>query len=347
MGTDKGALAGAPGSEADPAAAPAEHQPDPETLIRMYQSMLEIRSFEDRVFDLFAAGRVPGSTHLGQGQEAVAVGACFAVQPTDLMVCTYRGHAACLAKGMDLRSSMAEILGRVTGCCRGKGGSMHLMDPSVGAMGSFAVVGAGIPVAAGLAWAALIRGTGQVTLSFFGDGATNIGTFHEALNLASIWKLPVVFICENNLYGEYSPLATTTPVSVLAIRAASYGMEGVTIDGNDVGVVYQATQRAVVKARHGGGPTLLECRTYRQKGHSRGDPATYRPSEEVGYWLSRDPIVLLRKHLVEAESLSDAEADEMSAVALARVQEAERVALADPFPAEAEIYADVYREALI
>jgi len=320
--------------------------PEPDVLVRMYRAMLEIRQFEDRVFDLFAEGKVSGSTHLAQGQEAVAVGACFAVRPDDLMVCTYRGHHECLAKGMPLRTAMAEILGRSTGCCGGKGGSMHLTDVSIGAMGSFAIVGAGLPVACGLAWAAQHRGIDQVTLCFFGDGATNIGAFHEALNLAAVWKLPVVFVCENNLYGEYSPIATTTPVADLAVRASAYAMEHRIVDGNDVEAVYQDVAWAAARARDGAGPAFLECKTYRQKGHSRGDPARYRPPGELEQWLARDPIVLLRKRLLEGGQLSEDDADKIAAEAETAVREAEQAALDDPYPDDASLAADVYAEAI-
>ena len=324
----------------------AEATPDPDERIAMYRAMLEIRHFENRVFDLFAQGEVAGSTHLCQGQEAVAVGACRAIRRTDLMVCTYRGHGQCLAKGMDLRAAMAEILGRSTGCCGGKGGSMHLTDVSVGAMGSFAIVGAGIPVAAGLAWAAQTRETDQVVLSFFGDGATNIGAFHEGLNLASVWKLPVVFICENNLYGEYSPIATTTPLTDLADRAVSYGMPGVIVDGNDVLAVRSAVAAAVDAARAGDGPTLLECKTYRQKGHSRGDLATYRPPGELDHWLSRDPISLFRAQLVEQGVLTDERAEQIDGEAKKAVRSAEKQALDDPFPESSALLAHTYAEEL-
>jgi acetoin:2,6-dichlorophenolindophenol oxidoreductase subunit alpha len=315
-----------------------------EMRARMYRAMLEIRHFEDRVFDLFAEGRVAGSTHLGQGQEAVSVGACLALRPDDLMVCTYRGHAACLAKGMGLREAMAEILGRATGCCGGKGGSMHLTDVSVGAMGSFAIVGAGIPVACGLAWAAQHRGTGQVVACFFGDGATNIGAFHEGLNLASVWRLPAVFVCENNLYGEYTPIAETTPVADVAVRAGAYAMPGVVVDGNDVEAVYSVVGEAAARARAGEGPTLLEAKTYRQKGHSRGDPATYRPPGELGAWLERDPISRLRLRLVDSGTLSEAEAERIAGEAKAALAAAEAAALADPFPGEAALVRHVYAE---
>jgi len=312
-----------------------------ETLLSMYRALLEIRGFEDRVFDLFAQGKVAGSTHLGQGQEAVSVGACFALRPDDLMVCTYRGHAACLAKGMGLRAAMAEILGRATGCCGGKGGSMHLTDVAVGAMGSFAVVGAGIPVAAGLAWGAQHRGSGQVTLCFFGDGAANIGAFHEGLNLASVWKLPVVFVCENNLYGEYTPITDTTPVADLAVRAAAYAMPGEVVDGNDVEAVHAAVAEAAGRARAGDGPTLVEAKTYRHKGHSRGDPAKYRPPGELEAWLERDPITRLRRRLLDT-GVAAVDVEQVAAEVQAAVAEAEVAALADPYPSEDALARHVY-----
>jgi acetoin:2,6-dichlorophenolindophenol oxidoreductase subunit alpha len=314
-----------------------------ETLLSMYRALLEIRGFEDRVFDLFAQGKVAGSTHLGQGQEAVSVGACFALRPDDLMVCTYRGHAACLAKGMGLRAAMAEILGRATGCCGGKGGSMHLTDVAVGAMGSFAVVGAGIPVAAGLAWGAQHRGSGQVTLCFFGDGAANIGAFHEGLNLASVWKLPVVFVCENNLYGEYTPITDTTPVADLAVRAAAYAMPGEVVDGNDVEAVHAAVVEAAGRARAGDGPTLVEAKTYRHKGHSRGDPAKYRPPGELEAWLERDPIARLRRRLLDT-GVAAVDVEQVATEVQAAVAEAEVAALADPYPSEDALARHVYAE---
>ena len=326
------------------ASRPGGQQLPRELLVRMYRTMLEIRCFEDRVFDLFAEGKVAGSTHLAQGQEATSVGACSALRPDDLMVCTYRGHAACLAKGMGLREAMAEILGRATGCCAGKGGSMHLTDVEVGAMGSFAIVGAGIPVACGLAWAARYRGTGQVVACFFGDGAANIGAFHEGLNLASVWKLPVVFICENNLYGEYTPIADTTPVADLATRAAAYAMPGEVVDGNDAEVVHSAVTAAAGRARAGEGPTLLEAKTYRQKGHSRSDPAKYRPPGELEAWLARDPIVVLRQRLVSLGALSEERAEAVAAEARESVADAEAAALADPFPDAAALRRQVYAE---
>jgi TPP-dependent pyruvate/acetoin dehydrogenase alpha subunit len=270
-----------------------------ETQLDFLRAMVEIRGFEDECHRLFAQGMVRGSTHLCQGQEAVVVGACRALQENDTMTCTYRGHGAVLAMGAPLDRSFAEILGKADGLCRGKGGSMHLTDVSVGAFGSFAIVGGHLPIAAGLAFASRYRGSDEVTLCFFGDGTANIGAFHEALNLASIWKLPAIFVCENNLYGEYSPIASTTPVARLADRAASYGMPGHQVDGNAVLDMHSAVADAAARARAGDGPTLIEALTYRQKGHSRSDPATYRPAGELEAWLERDPIKLLEAHLAE------------------------------------------------
>ena len=268
--------------------------------VEWLRTMLEIRFFEDECHRLFARGLVRGSTHLCQGQEGVAVGACRALRATDKMACTYRGHGAVLAKGAALDRSFGEILGKAGGLCGGKGGSMHLTDMAVGAIGSFAIIGGHLPIVLGTAFAAQYEDRDEVSLCFFGDGSTNIGAFHEALNMASIWKLPAIFVCENNLYGEYSPLASTTPIEHLVERAASYGMVGVQIDGNDVGLVYETVGEAADRARAGEGPTFVEALTYRHKGHSRSDPAAYRPEGELEVWLERDPIVLLERSLVEA-----------------------------------------------
>lgn len=261
------------------------------------RSMLEIRFFEDECHRMFAQGLVRGSTHLCQGQEGVVVGACRAVNVSDKMLCTYRGHGAVLAKGAPLDRAFGEILGKAGGLCGGKGGSMHLTDMTVGAVGSFAIVGGHLPIALGVAFEAQYSGRDEVTLCFFGDGSTNIGAFHEALNMASLWKLPVIFICENNLYGEYSPLASTTPIERLADRADSYGMPSATIDGNDVELVWNTISDWAANARAGAGPVLIEALTYRQKGHSRSDPAKYRPEGELEEWLARDPITLLERKL--------------------------------------------------
>jgi TPP-dependent pyruvate/acetoin dehydrogenase alpha subunit len=315
---------------------------DRELLLSLHRRMLEIRLFEDEVMRLFMQNLVRGSTHLYQGQEAVAVGACTVLRPGDTMTCTYRGHGAVLAMGAPLDRSMAEILGKANGLCNGKGGSMHLTDVSVGALGSFAVVGAHLPFTAGTALAAQYLGTGAVSLAFFGDGTTNIGAFHEALNLAAIWKLPAVFVCENNLYGEYSPLATTTPVDRLADRAGAYAMAAEQVDGNDVLEVRRVVGAAVSRARAGDGPSLVEALTYRQKGHSRTDPGAYRPPGELERWLERDPITLLERILTERGVVSMDELERARAEVAENVRAATERALSWPDPEPDERFQDVY-----
>jgi acetoin:2,6-dichlorophenolindophenol oxidoreductase subunit alpha len=295
------------------------------------RSMREIRSFEGECHRLFAQGLVRGSTHLCDGQEAVVVGAAAVTRPGDTMTCTYRGHGAVLAMGAPLDRTFSEILGKADGLCGGKGGSMHLTDVSVGALGSFAIVGAHLPISTGAAFAARYRETGALNLCFFGDGATNIGAFHEALNLAAVWALPVIFVCENNLYGEYSPIASTTPVERLADRASSYDMPGVRIDGNDVGAVFEALSTAAERARRLEGPTLIEAMTYRQRGHSRSDPGAYRPEGELERWLERDPILLL-EHALRGDGVSREQLEGIREEAEAAVGAALDRAMAAPDP---------------
>jgi TPP-dependent pyruvate/acetoin dehydrogenase alpha subunit len=311
-------------------------------LLRLHRQMVEIREFEDEVMRLFARNLIRGSSHLCQGQEAVAVGACAALTDGDTMTCTYRGHGAVLAMGAPLDRSMAEILGRAGGLCAGKGGSMHLTDVSVGALGSFAVVGAHLPFACGTALTAQTLGTGAVSLCFFGDGATNIGAFHEAMNLASVWKLPVVFVCENNLYGEYSPLASTTAVERLTDRATSYAMAAAQVDGNDVLAVRDAVAGACERARAGAGPTFLEALTYRHMGHSRADPGAYRPAGELDRWRERDPITLFEQHLQRAERVPRDRLDVVRATARQAVADATSRALDWPEPAPGERFKSVW-----
>jgi pyruvate dehydrogenase E1 component alpha subunit len=306
-----------------------------------HRRMLEIREFEDEVMRLFARNLVRGSTHLCQGQEAVAVGACSALREGDTMTCTYRGHGAVLAMGAPLDRAMAEILGKAAGLCGGKGGSMHLTDVAIGALGSFAVVGAHLPFACGTALAAQSLGTGSASLCFFGDGSTNIGAFHEAMNLASVWKLGVVFVCENNLYGEYSPLAATTPVERLTDRAAAYAMTAAQVDGNDVVAVGDAVAEACARARRGDGPTFLEALTYRHMGHSRSDPGSYRPAGELERWQERDPITLVEARL-EAAGTARADLDAARAAARRAVEEATARALGWPEPSPDERFQNVW-----
>jgi TPP-dependent pyruvate/acetoin dehydrogenase alpha subunit len=311
-------------------------------LLALHRRMLEIRAFEDECRRLFALNLVRGSTHLYQGQEAVAVGACSVLQPGDVMSCTYRGHGAVLAMGAPLDRAMAEILGKADGLCRGKGGSMHLTDLSVGAFGSFAVVGAHLPFAVGAALTAQLKRTGAVSLAFFGDGTTNIGAFHEALNLAAVWRVPAVFVCENNLYGEYSPLAATTPVERLADRAASYAMPAERVDGNDVLAVREVVGAAVDRARAGDGPTFVEALTYRQQGHSRTDPGAYRPPGELERWLERDPLIISGRHLEERGLADAAGLERLRTDVAAEVRAAVERVLGWPDPDPAERFEDVW-----
>jgi acetoin:2,6-dichlorophenolindophenol oxidoreductase subunit alpha len=313
-----------------------------ELLLDLQRRMLEIRAFEDEVMRLFMQNLVRGSTHLYQGQEAVAVGACSALRPGDTIACTYRGHGAVLAMGAPLDRAMGEILGKANGLCRGKGGSMHLTDVEAGILGSFAIVGAHLPIVVGAALSAQHRGTGAVSVAFFGDGTVNIGAFHEALNLASVWRLPAIFVCENNLYGEYSPVRWTTPIERLADRAAAYAMPSEQVDGNDVLAVREVVGQAVERARAGEGPSFVEALTYRQKGHSRSDPGAYRPPGELEQWLERDPIVLFERHLLEHGVASDEELQRLRQDAEQAVREATDRALGWPDPDPEERFEDVY-----
>jgi TPP-dependent pyruvate/acetoin dehydrogenase alpha subunit len=270
-----------------------------------YRQMLLIRAFEDKVQELFMSGQIQGTTHLCQGQEAVSVGSVSAMLEGDVQTNTYRGHGEALALGMAPEVAFAELMGRSTGGSKGLGGSMHLIDTAKGNIGANAIVGAGMPIAVGAAMAFKMRKQPHVALTFFGDGATNIGTFHESLNMAAVWKAPVVFIISNNLYGEYSPLRTTTPIDDLAKRAEPYGMPGVITDGQDVEAVNAAVSTAVERARNGEGPSLLEMKTYRYKGHSRSDPAKYRPEGELDVWKERDPLLVYGQRLASEGMLAE------------------------------------------
>ena len=292
------------------------------TSLELYRKMTEIRLFEKRAYDLFMQNLVKGTTHLGTGQEAVAAGVSQVMRDDDYMFVTYRGHNHVLARGTPMTQVMAELLGRENGLMHGKGGSMHLLDTSRGILGAYAIIGAQLVIANGSAWSALYRGSGQVTVCFLGDGATNIGAFHEALNLAVVWALPVVFICENNHYMEYTAIETVTAVKrPAADRAPAYGLPAVVVDGNDVEAVHAAAAAAIDRAREGGGPALIEAITYRHGGHSRADPGKYRPADEVAEWLGRDPIPAYRGVLisrgVDEEVLDQIDADAKAAVDLA------------------------------
>jgi len=281
-----------------PAAAGINDDIGEETRLKLYRSQVLLREAEQRAFDLFLQNLVKGTSHLSLGQEAVAAGFGCAMQPGDLSFCTYRGHAHTLARGVPVEKVLGELMQRDNGLMRGKGGSMHLTSAEHGVMGSYAIIGAHLPIACGAAWRAQYKGAKDVSVCFFGDGTTNIGAFHEALNFAAVWKLPVIFVCENNLYMEYTPISSVTAVAQPAAdRASAYGLERILIDGNDADVVYRTAQDAFAKARAGGGPSLIECLTYRHSGHSRADPAKYRPEGELEKWKERDPVKLYRERL--------------------------------------------------
>ena len=313
-----------------------------EKMIEIYRKMLEIRFFEEKVFELYGQNLVPGTIHLYAGEEAVAVGVCANLRKDDYIVSTHRGHGHCIAKGARLDKTMAEILGKKTGYCKGKGGSMHIADFSIGMLGATAVVGAGIPIATGAGLSIKLRGTNQVTACFFGDGASNQGTFHEGINMAAIWKLPVLFVCENNFYAMGTRQTQVMLIKHIAKRAVAYGIPGVSVDGNDVLAVYEAAKEGVERARSGDGPTLIECKTYRQKGHSRWDPASYRPKDEVEDWLSKDPIYRLKSRLLENGKISESEATLIEKEVAEALEDAVKFAIDSPYPASKEALEDVY-----
>ena len=270
------------------------------TRLRMWQLQLEVRHVEQRAHDLFFQNLIKGTSHLAIGQEAIASACAAVMRPDDYTFCTYRGHAHTLVRGASMEGVLGELMGRECGMLGGKGGSMHLTDVEKGAMGSYAIIGAHLPIAAGAAWKAQYLKTGQISFCFFGDGTTNIGAFHEALNFSVIWKLPVVFVCENNLYMEYTPIADVTAVEhPAADRAGAYGLESIIVDGNDADRVYRVARDAAEQARAGDGPSLIEAKTYRHSGHSRADPATYRPEGELEKWLERAPLKIYRKRLID------------------------------------------------
>jgi acetoin:2,6-dichlorophenolindophenol oxidoreductase subunit alpha len=318
--------------------------PKPEELLDLFERMAVIRATEKAAYDLFMSGLVKGTTHLAAGHEAVAVGASAALRPDDYVFATYRGHHHAIARGATPEACLAELMSRATGLCAGKGGSMHLTVAAGNMLGSYAIVGSHLPIACGAAWSAKLRGSGQVAVAFFGDGATNIGAFHEALNLAAVWRLPALFVCENNLYMEYTPIASVTAVAQPAAdRAPAYGLPAEVIDGNDVVAVLEATSRAVDRARAGNGPTIIEALTYRQYGHSRSDPAKYRPKEEVDEWLRRDPLTLLAERL-RGDGVAEQAVEERRKRAQEVVAAAVEAAKAAPPPDEATALTDVWAD---
>jgi pyruvate dehydrogenase E1 component alpha subunit len=315
-----------------------------EAELRDYERMVFIRYVESKIDVLYRQGKVRGPAHLGIGHEAIAVGAASVLRPDDQSIGTYRGHAHALARGAPADAVLRELLGREGGICAGKGGSMHITSIEHGYYGSYAIIGAHMPIACGLAWANKLQGLDRVTLCFFGDGATNIGAFHEAMNLAAVWRLPIVWICENNHYMEYTHISTVIPVDrPAADRAGAYGMTPVLVDGNDVGAVRAAVGDAVDRARAGGGPGLIEAETYRLTGHSVADPAKYRSAEEVAEWAERDPL-LRQAAVLSAAGMADAELDALAERLKRQVDELAAEALAAPEPEPAAAWTDMWSD---
>ena len=312
-----------------------------EKLLEMYRTMHTIRYFDTRINELYGEGLIHESVHLSIGQEAVATGICAALRPDDYIVSTHRAHAHSIAKGVPLKAIAAEILGKVTGCCRGRGGTMRLTYVEKGVMFSCAIVGSNIPMAVGLGLAAKYRKTDRVSVCFFGDGASNTGSFHEGLNLASLWRLPVIFVCENNQYAISTPIRKSASVERISQRAAAYNMPGVSVDGNDVLAVYDAAVEAVNRARRGEGPTLIECITYRWMGHYTGDPATYRAKEEVEAWMKKCPIKRLEKVLAQ-RGVSQDQLSQIVEEVKREVEEAIKYALESPEPPLTELTEYIY-----
>ncbi len=314
------------------------------TRLELYRSQVNIREAEQRAFDLFLQNLVKGTSHLSLGQEAVAAGFAVAMKKGDLSFCTYRGHAHTLARGVPVEQVLGELMQRDNGLMRGKGGSMHLTSEEHGVMGSYAIIGAHLPIACGAAWRAQYKKQDDVTVCFFGDGTTNIGAFHEALNFAAVWKLPVIFVCENNFYMEYTPIGDVTAVKHPAgDRASAYGLEKIVIDGNDADVVYRTAKTAFEKARAGGGPSLIECLTYRHSGHSRADPAKYRPEGELEKWKERDPIKIYRERLKQF-GIGDDVIAKIDAEVRQVVDDATEACKAAPNPPMEILTTDVYAD---
>jgi pyruvate dehydrogenase E1 component alpha subunit len=309
---------------------------DKELVVSLYRQMLRIRRFEEKLLELFSTRHMPGTMHQYNGQEAVAVGVCAHLREDDYITSTHRGHGHCLAKGVEMNRIMAEMFAKSTGCCRGMGGSMHIADFGVGMLGANGIVGGGIPIATGAAWACKYRKSGRITVSFFGDGAANEGAFHEAVNLAAIWQLPIVFACENNLYGFSTHYTRTIALERIADRAAGYGIPGESVDGMDVAAVHECAEHAVARARSGGGPTLLECRTYRFRGHSRFEDPNYRTREELEEWLKRDPIPALEHRLVSEYGVGSPELECIEQAVKEEIEAAVRFAVQSPEPEPTE-----------
>ena len=315
---------------------------DPAWQLKQYRTMVLIRQFEERVKYLFLEGVMPGTIHQYQGQEACAVGVCAALDAHDVITSTHRPHGHCIAKGLDVGSMMAELFGKATGCCKGKGGSMHMGDLSKGIVPAVAIVGGGLPIATGIALSFKMNKEKRVAVAFMGDGATNEGAFHEALNMASVWDLPAVFVVENNMYGASTPVKMVMKVEHIAQRASAYGIEGKTVDGNDVEAVFDAAREAVEKARSGGGPTLLELETYRITGHSRRDPCLYQPEEERKRAVANEPIGRYAKKLLAEGRLGEKDLEAARESVKAEVEAAVEKAQRDPLPRPEDALEDMW-----
>ncbi|APC79166.1 pyruvate dehydrogenase (acetyl-transferring) E1 component subunit alpha [Clostridium botulinum] len=314
------------------------------SIVEMYKTMLKIRKFEQVAMNTFAEGKIPGFVHLYIGEEAVATGVCANLKDSDYITSTHRGHGHILAKGGDLKFMMAELFGKATGYCKGKGGSMHIADATKGILGANGIVGAGHNIAVGAGLSAQYRETDQVCVCFFGDASTNQGTFHESLNMASVWKLPVVFVCENNLYGISMSQNRHQAIKDVADRGVAYNVPGIVVDGNDVFAVYEAAKEAIKRAREGKGPTLIECKTYRHRGHFEGDPCVYKPTEEQEEWLAKDPIPRFEKYLVENEILTEEKLKEVQNKVESQIDEAVDFANNSPYPELESVLEDVYTD---
>lgn len=311
-------------------------------LIEMYRKMLTIRLFEEEVVKLFSRGLIPGFLHTYIGEEAVAVGVISALRKDDYVTSTHRGHGHCIAKGADINRMMAELFGKGTGYCKGKGGSMHIADFELNMLGANGIVGAGLPLACGAGLSIKMRKTDQVAVGFFGDGASNEGTFHESLNLAAVWSLPVLFVCENNQYAVSYHVHKASLVNNLAERASAYGIPGITVDGCDAVSVNDAASQAIDRARKGKGPTLLECKTYRWRGHYEGDPQTYRTKDEVATWMKKCPISLFEERLYATKIMTKDSAEEVRAKIRKQVEEAVKFAKDSPYPEPESAATDVF-----
>jgi len=315
-----------------------------EQLLDMYKKMVTIRAFELKAVELFAAGQIPGFVHLYLGEEAIATGVCASLEKKDYIASTHRGHGHLIAKGGDIKIMMAELFGRTTGYCKGKGGSMHIADVDLGILGANGIVGAGMPLATGAAFTCKYKENGAVAVAFFGDGASDRATFHESLNLASTWKLPIVFLCENNGWAISNSQENHQNVTDISDRASGYGIPGVSVDGNDVIAVYEAAAAAIDRARKGDGPTLVECKSWRWRGHFEGDPGAYKDPKDQEEWLAKDPIPRLEKNLLKLKYATQAEINDIKASADAELEAAIKFAESSPVPDPSELFTDVYAD---